>query len=234
MLNDSIATKRIYTNLDSLFDTELTFLDLIDSRLSREYLSNEYNIENSYLYISYDSFKELYKERDNRVLKLSKSTAVADLIRNIVDDIDIKRKDGRFSPTKIVITINTYPYKLNEQETNDMLTFYKKYFLFVEEINLIYKETLSKAFVNKLSVIIDRNGLEWYMNTKIKDLSFRCPHVRLIIPDRHYYSNFINSLGVDVQQMFKYLETTLMSEVRLDVIEKETFMLKISHTKDEI
>lgn len=231
---DSISTKRIYTTLDSLFDTELTFLDLIDSRLSREYLSNEYNIENSYLYMSYEVFKELYKDRDKRVLKLSKSTAVTDLIRNIVNDIDIKRKDGRYNPTKIGLIINTYPYKLDETEVIEMTSFYKRYFLFIDDVELIYKESISKSFVNKLAVMVDRNGLDWYMNSKIKDISFRCPHLRLIIPDRYYYSNYIASLGIDVNQMFTYLQTTFMSDVRLDIIEKETFMLKINHTKDEI
>ena len=65
-MDDSMSTRRIYTTLDSLFDTELAYLDLIDPRLSREYFTDEYNIEDSYLYLSYSSFREMFKNRDKR------------------------------------------------------------------------------------------------------------------------------------------------------------------------
>ena len=120
-MDDSMSTRRIYTTLDSLFDTELAYLDLIDPRLSREYFTDEYSIEDSYLYLSYSSFREMFKNRDKRVLGYSKATSVPDLIRGIINDMDIKRKTGETVNSKITLTINTYPYKLDMDEEKEII-----------------------------------------------------------------------------------------------------------------
>lgn len=231
--DDLVSTKRIYTDLDSLFDTEITYLGIIDSRLTREYLSDEYGVDNNYLYLNQRVFMEMFKDRDNRILANSKATSVIDMIKGIIYDIDLKRKDGRFTNTKIELTINTYPYTLSDTEIEDMKTFYKKYLVFVDNIEIIHKKEISKAFVNKLIVIISRYGLNWFMDMKIKYLDFRCPHLRLIIPDRYYDHAYIRKLGVDSEKMINHLQSILMTDVRLDVIEKETFMIKIDASDDE-
>lgn len=232
-MDDSMSTRRIYTTLDSLFDTELAYLDLIDPRLSREYFTDEYNIEDSYLYLSYSSFREMFKNRDKRVLGYSKATSVPDLIRGIINDMDIKRKTGETVNSKITLTINTYPYKLDMDEEKEIIDFHKKYFLFLDNIELIHKKEISKAFINKLAVIVDRYGIDWYFSMKMKYVGdFQCPHVRLIVPDRFHQSNYLKNNGVDTGKMIEYLRTILITDVRLDIIEKETFMLKISTDKE--
>lgn len=229
---DNVSMKRIYTTLDSLFDTELAFLDLIDNRLSREYYTEEYDINGNYLYLPFRSFMSLFKDRDKRILKLAKSTSVADIIRNIVNDMDIKRKDGTYPSTKIVLYINTYPYKLDEDETKEIYTFYKKYFLFLDDVEILYKEEIAKSFVDKLHIIIDRYGMDWFLDMKMKHIVFRFPHVRLIVPDRFYNDYSIRKEKIDTGKMVEYLQTTMMSDIRLDVIEKESFMLKVSTDKE--
>lgn len=230
---DNVSMKRIYTNLDSLFDTELAFLDLIDSRLSREYYTDEYDIDGNYLYMSYRNFMTLFKDRDKRILKLAKSTSVSDLIRNIINDMDIKRKDGTYPTTKIVLYINTYPYKLDDDEVKELHDFYKRYFLFVDDVEIIHKEELSKSFIDKINVLIDRYGMSWFLDMKMKHIVFRFPHVRLIIPDKFYNDHSIRKNNIDTGKMIEYLQTTLMTDIRLDIIEKETFMLKVSTDKEE-
>ena len=233
-MDDSMSTRRVYTTLDSLFDTELAYLDLIDPRLSREYFTDEYNIEDSYLYLSFSSFRAMFKNRDKRVLRYSKSTSVSDLIRGIVNDMDIKRKTGESINNKITLTINTYPYNLDMDEEKELLDFYRKYFLFLDNIELINKKEISPPFINKLAVIVDRYGIDWYFNMKMKYVGdFQCPHVRLIVPDKFHQSNYLRSNGIDTDKMIEYLKTTLITDVRLDIIEKETFMLKISIDKEE-
>lgn len=52
----NMITRVIYTDLDTLYDTKITLLNMIDPRLVREYLSDEYGIHDHLLYLSNKSF----------------------------------------------------------------------------------------------------------------------------------------------------------------------------------
>lgn len=222
-----MSKRIIYTDLDSLFDTEVVYLDLIDPRLVREYYSNEANINNSYLYLNRMDFMKMFKDRDNRILRMAKNSTGTDLIRNIVKDMDVARNENKGVPASIVLEINTYPYILSVDEMKEMKDFYKEYILFIDDVEIIYKEDLSAAYVNKLVVMVARYGLDWFMNKKITDHKFKCPHLRLIIPDRIYNDTYIRDNNIDTDKLFESFTTMLMSDVRLEFIDNEIFMLKL-------
>lgn len=222
-----MAVRKIYTDLDSLFDTEVVFLDLLDARLVKEYYTNEVDIENSYLYLNRIDFMTLFKDRDKRILSAAKNSTGTDLIRNIIKDMDIANAEAKSGVADIVLYINTYPYKLDDDEMKSMQEFYSKYMLFANEVHVIYKEDLSASFVNNLVVMVSRYGLDWFMNKKISNPAFRCPHLRLIIPDRIYNDTYIREHKIDTDKLLETLSTMLMSDVRLEFVENEIFMLKI-------
>lgn len=220
--------KKIYTDLDSLFDTELTFLDLIDSRLVDEYYTERYNIPNHYLYLNHLDFLELFKSRDKRILFNSKNSAVDDLIRNITSEDVIKTTLGTSNnPGDIHLVINSYPYKLNSNEINDMEEFYSSHILHLGKVEVIYKEELSNAFIDKLQVMIRRDGVEWYFNRKLKDPTFRAPTLRLVTPNRLPNTDVLNKLSIDVDKVIDYITTTTMLDIRFDFVDKEIFMIKL-------
>ena len=57
--DSNMITRVIYTDLDTLYDTKITLLNMIDPRLIREYLSREYNILDHTLYLSNKAFDRI-------------------------------------------------------------------------------------------------------------------------------------------------------------------------------
>jgi hypothetical protein len=222
----SMITRVIYTDLDTLYDTKITLLNMIDPRLVREYLSREYDILDHTLYLSNKAFDKIYRERDKRVLIGSKNSSIIDLIRKIVSDIDTKNKTTSAIPSVLHLTINTYPYKFDDDEISAMKEFMSKYVLYLSEVNIIYQETIDDNLLSKINIMIRRDGLKWFMDNRMLNPEFKLPNLKLIVPDDMVLSN-LTKMDVDIDKLKEYLETTLMLDVCLEFVEKEAFMLKL-------
>ena len=224
--DSNMITRIIYTDLDTLYDTKITLLNMIDPRLVREYLSREYDILDHTLYLSNKAFDKIYRERDKRVLLGSKNSSIVDLIRRIVSDIDTKNKTTSAIPSLLNLTINTYPYRLDDEEQLAIKTFMSKYILYLNTIDVIYQEIISDELMNKINIMIRRDGLKWFMDNRILNPEFKLPNLKLIVPDDMVLSN-LTKMDVDMDKLKEYLETTLMLDVCLEFVEKEAFMLKL-------
>lgn len=222
----NMITRILYTDLDTIYDTKITLINMIDPRLVREYLSREYDILDHTLYLSDKAFDKIYNERDKRVLIGSKNTSIVDLIRKIVSDIDTKNRTSPTIPSLITLTINTYPYKLDADEIKDMKIFMSRYILHLNDIDIIYKETIDSELMNKINIMIKRDGLKWFMDNRLLNPTFKLPNLKLIVPDDMVKTN-LTKIDVDVDKLKEYLETTLMLDVCLEFVEKEAFMLKL-------
>lgn len=222
----NMITRIIYTDLDTLYDTKITLLNMIDPRLVREYLSREYDILDHILYLSNKSFDKIYRERDKRVLIGSKNSSIVDLIRKIVSDIDTKNKTTTVIPSILNLVINTYPYRLDDTEQLAIKQFMSRYILHLNDIDIIYKETIDDELMNKINIMVKRDGLKWFMDNRLINPEFKLPNLKLIVPDDMTMSN-LTKLDVDMDKLKEYLETTLMLDVCLEFIEKEAFMLKL-------
>lgn len=226
-------TKRlIYTDLDSLFDTKIVFLGMIDNRLVREYATREYNIDNGILYLTDETFRTLFKGRDRRVFEQAVNSYGADIIRNIIRDTVSNNDIGRGVSVICSVMINTYPYKLTDEEMSELTIFYKQYFPFAEDVAVIYKERLSKAMVNKISVAVLRNGFDWFIDMKTVDVGFRCPHLRLILPNTVSNLSYFNSNKIDVDTLRNNLVSLFASDIIVDFVDEELFMVRVDNTLD--
>ena len=224
--DSNMITRLIYTDLDTLYDTKITLLNMIDPRLVREYLSREYDILDHTLYLSNKAFDKIYRERDKRVLLGSKNSSIVDLIRRIVSDIDTKNKTTTSIPSVLNLIINTYPYKLDTDEQLVIKEFMSKYILYLSNIDIIYKEVIEDELLSKINIMVRRDGLKWFMDNRLINPGFKVPNLKLIVPDDMTMSG-LTKMDVDVDKLKEYLETTLMLDVCLEFIEKEAFMLKL-------
>ena len=224
--DSNMITRLIYTDLDTLYDTKITLLNMIDPRLVREYLSREYDILDHYLYLNNKAFDKIYKERDKRVLIGSKNSSIIDLIRKIVSDIDTKNKTTTAIPSVLNLIINTYPYKLDTDEQLVIKEFMSKYILYLNNIDIVYKEVIEDELLSKINIMVRRDGLKWFMDNRLINPGFKVPNLKLIVPDDMTMSG-LTKMDVDVDKLKEYLETTLMLDVCLEFIEKEAFMLKL-------
>ena len=224
--DSNMITRVIYTDLDTLYDTKITLLNMIDPRLVREYLSREYNILDHTLYLSNKAFDRIYRDRDKRVLIGSKNSSVVDLLRRIVSDIDTKNKTTTVIPSVMTLVINTYPYKLDNEEKSIMKEFMSRYILHLNEIDIIYEEMIDSELMNKINIMVKRDGLKWFMDNRLSNPEFKLPNLKLIVPDDMVMSG-LTKMDVDVDKLKEYLETTLMLDVCLEFVEKEAFMLKL-------
>lgn len=224
--DSNMITRVIYTDLDTLYDTKITLLNMIDPRLVREYLSREYDILDHTLYLSNKAFDRIYRDRDKRVLIGSKNSSVVDLLRRIVSDIDTKNKTTTVIPSVMTLVVNTYPYKLDNEEKSIMKEFMSRYILHLNEIDIIYEEIIDSELMNKINIMVKRDGLKWFMDNRLSNPEFKLPNLKLIVPDDMVMSG-LTKMDVDVDKLKEYLETTLMLDVCLEFVEKEAFMLKL-------
>jgi hypothetical protein len=117
---------RVYLTLDSLFDTRLACLALIDEPLAIQLLeSNKYKsrLHNDFTIFksSFDQkgYEARYASRDLSLLKQSVSTDIVGVILDMV----MRYKTGQDLPgdeTDVLLTINTSPYSLNEGERAEL------------------------------------------------------------------------------------------------------------------
>lgn len=219
----------IYTDLDSLYDTKLTLLNMIDSRLAIEYVYREYDLTDQILYLNNDVFNSIYKDRDKRVLLGSKQTSVIDLIRQIVSDIDIKSKLNNIIRGELKLVINIYPYILNNDECNNIKEFLMKYILHLNEVIIIDKKEIPNDLLHKLNIMIRRDGLDWFFNNKLKTPGFSIPNLKMIVPDS-MYEKYIKNTDIDRDKLKEYLETISMQDITLEFIEEELFKFKLDDT----
>ena len=224
--DSNMITRVIYTDLDTLYDTKITLLNMIDPRLVREYLSRVYNILDHTLYLSNKAFDRIYRDRDKRVLIGSKNSSVVDLLRRIVSDIDTKNKTTTVIPSVMTLVINTYPYKLDNEEKSIMKEFMSRYILHLNEIDIIYEEIIDSELMNKINIMVKRDGLKWFMDKRVVNPEFKLPNLKLIVPDEMVTTNLVK-MNVDTDKLKEYLETTLMLDVCLEFIEKEAYKLKL-------
>lgn len=110
----------LYLDLDVLYDTRLATLELIDAKLARLALAKDYfeRIEDVFPFLNKQTFKELYKDRDQEVLSKAMLTNASSIVKNFITDAT---KKVLTSPYKgeINIFLNTYPYQLTKQQAKD-------------------------------------------------------------------------------------------------------------------
>lgn len=110
--------KGMYVELDALFDTRLSIINLLNKNLSLELLGNEnYTLRyfDEFDYISNNVFNNYYKNRNKTVLQNSYITKLIELVVFELDVILSKKIDINDN-TPVKLDVNVYPYELTDDE----------------------------------------------------------------------------------------------------------------------
>ena len=115
--------KGFYTDMDSLYDTRLATLDLLDTSVAKMALKNDYlnRDEDRFPYVDKDIFKSLYETRDLEVLERAMPTKAIDIIREFIK-IALKQNIDTPIVGSVEVFVNVWPYKVQKEVATEMCT----------------------------------------------------------------------------------------------------------------
>lgn len=157
----------IYIDLDTLLDTRFTILTYIDLNLAHSVLTDDSYYSRTYDefgYVNNAVFKRCYNGRNKEILSNSLPTDIYKLLSSEASLLINKRLDVELIDT-IELDVNTYPYRLNEQEKKDLVRSIVQYTLIGSlSVDFIYKNpmeiTLSNVY-SKYDSVFMYDGLKW-------------------------------------------------------------------------
>jgi hypothetical protein len=215
----------IYVDLDSLFDTRLTTLTLIDKDLSMEEIKGEFFIRtcDSFKHIPHKVFDYFYKHRTVNTLKLSQLTKIVKLVMEFANNVSLNDKELG-GEGDVVLYVNTYPYDLNEQQEKIIKASLITYMPKITNVVTRFDYNVSPEWLDRyVSMIVMYDGYKWLTknvaNGKLKknpllDILFIVP--KIIFVD-----------GEHTEKDFEYLEKTMIMTTRLKMLEILNFCIPI-------
>jgi hypothetical protein len=113
---------RLFVELDALLDTRLgTLMIMGDKEVEAAFKHGYYDRFSDYFEgVDYEAFKDIYKNRDKRILKSSLMTPIGRLIKDFVLTTLHNVNNTPFH-LKPVVLVNLYPYNLTDNEANNII-----------------------------------------------------------------------------------------------------------------
>ena len=179
--------KGILIDLDTILDTRLATITLLDKELTLDLLKDNYfnkRLYDEFSYIDNYSFKNIYKNRNLSFLNKAYITKITELLSIEIDLISSKKIQSGMSNI-VNIDINVYPYKLNDKLSKYITNAIYKSLLtdnvYINLVSINNTELTMKLIESKYSVVIKYDGLEWldYLLTIKKD---NAPSSKLYVP----------------------------------------------------
>lgn len=112
------AKNCLYMDLDSLYDTRMATLKIIDPKLALWAVEHGYTerVKDSFEpYMDRATFADLYARRDYDWLKQANLTRCIEIVANFLDEAAVRVEQTPFT-SPIEIEINTWPYVLTKDE----------------------------------------------------------------------------------------------------------------------
>ena len=164
-IHDTKVRPGLLVDLDSLFDTRLAILDLLDPMLAAHALKNGYleREEDSFEFCPWALFRELYQKRDNEVLGRAMMTQVKNIVIEFINDANTKYKASKTQAYPSVY-INVWPYKISEDAAGELLTPFHTAVdgkVHVHLINMPPKDITPSVCKERFSHIIMYDYMEW-------------------------------------------------------------------------
>lgn len=179
--------KGILIDLDTILDTRLSTLSLLDRDLTLMLIEDNYfnkRLYDEFGYIDNYSFKQVYKDRNLKTLSKSYITKMTELLSIEIDLISSKKMQSGL--TNVVnVDVNIYPYKLNKAISKKITNAIYKTLLtdnvYINLVSIANEELTMKLIESKYDVVIKYDGLEWldYLLTVKKD---NAPSSKLYVP----------------------------------------------------
>ncbi len=186
-----LATKvrpGLLVDLDSLFDTRLAILDLLDPLLGAHALQNGYldREDNNFAYCPLALFNELYAKRDNEVLGRSMMTQVKTVVIDFIKDANTKYKTSKTQAYPSVY-INVWPYQISQDAAGELLAPFHKAVdgkVHIHLINMAPADITPAICKERFSHIIMYDFMTWLMAVGQTGQLQQCPlnEITLIAP----------------------------------------------------
>lgn len=228
-----------YIDIDSLLDTRLAVLKILDPNLALTLIENEryhYRIIDSFGYITNTIFNQYYKRRNNTVLKQATVTNIVDILFSEI--VTLKTKPGFYNPLKpIPIHINIFPYSLEEKEKENIIKVMYN-ILVIDNIEITITDRsfdrISPIYVdNNYICLFMYNGLKWleyHVLTKSL-LSRNLPTTRLYVPALMEKPIIMNQLK-EYDRLFNDTIQTSSFLIDLVMLTADHFSIKLKKEKE--
>lgn len=187
-----MTDQAILVDLDSLLDTRLGTLALIDEDLAgkaagRKYLNRNTDKMGDVLDVEglNETFAEKYKNRDTDTLKASYLTKIPLVINEVTSAWGELLRNGP-NVTSISVDINIYPYELSEEETSMLVTTLMSYCTIDTKVSVvsIKPEELRPALIKERWTLLFMYDFDEWLGYHYKSLmeGVKIPDVTISTP----------------------------------------------------
>lgn len=224
----------LYFDLDSLYDTRLGTLDLIDSRVAKIALVNGYDKrqQDKFPFVDKKTFRDLYKLRDKEVLDRSMPTRIPLLIGNFIKD-SVNRVTSSPYKGEINVYLNVYPFKLSQTLAKQMLEPLAEltgHFAHVHILNLP-PEKIDLRFCREHFSLMVMYDFEDWLEIHTKNEQFKTipiPDITLFVPELYLTEKVptVEELRVMVRESmhpFRALERMAKNLIDLNMISIDNY-----------
>ena len=228
-----VTTKGFYIDLDSLYDTRLATLELIDPELAFRALENDYlkREDNNFPLVDKNLFDELYAGRDLEVLERALPTKALEIIQSFIRAAERENMESpRVGP--IEIYINVWPYKVTKSVAQEMTKTLFETMARSADIHLINMspEQVTPAFFQKnISAALMYDYGPW-LDAHSKNDNFRknqIPDVSLFVPTLYFVGKPSEAQLREFERngpgVFKLIEIGASQLVGLEFVDNEYF-----------
>lgn len=223
----------IMIELDALLDTRLACLAHLEDDKIKEILDKGYHTRtiDEFPGISYDQFKEIYDKRDKSILR----NAIVTPMITLLNEFTIKTLKQTLSTPfhyKPKILINIHPYKLDEEDINNIILSIVKYTdgkCDVGVVSMTHSELTIGYVKRNLSILIMYDCYTW-LEHHSKTSAWKkmtCPEVTLFAPAIYFKPK---TPLPDNENPFIAMEKLVAIVIGLKLLPVESFSMVIKPT----
>lgn len=220
----------LYFDLDVLYDTRLATLELIDPRLAKRVLSENYfkRTHDSFPFISRDDFRSVYNIRNEALLEKATVTKMPVILDNFIKEAVVRVNETPYKGD-INVFLNTYPYNLDRNKAIALLDPLSKMtgnFAKVHALNMSPEQLTLKFCRDNFSLMVMYDFEDW-LEIHTKNDAFRntpIPDIPLFVPELFLTSQppsmeDLKSITRETGHPFRALERYARSVIDIGMID---------------
>lgn len=227
--------RKIYTDLDTLFDTRLGVLNSISPEAavtmcrSPDYWNRDHTnwAELTKGMVTNETFEERYRDRDNSILHTSIVTNIIPVLHSILNEYHNAKKDQAID-YEIAIEINIWPYELEVDEL-DELTQILQHEVLYPDLPIFYVsvplDELTPQYIDThYSAMVFFDFHRWIKTHLLAIAQHPCEGLNLIVPKLFDH----DPKGLSVERKKEELlgfKIWFLPYFRLDFIDAEAFAM---------
>ena len=230
-IDKDLPFSTLFVELDTILDTRIGALALMGGDTLSKVLNSDYHrrLIDRFPNIDNDKFKEIYDSRNKKILQYSMITPIIDIISQFIATTlrQVITTPFHYKPK---IALNIYPYKLTDEEVNNIIKVLVELTMAkadIEIVSMSYDEITPRFVKQNLSVLILYEYYKWLeihsANEAFKKVT--CPEVTLIAPSI-YFNPIKANTSQDINS-FKIMEEMAAPLVGLCLIDIKYFSMVI-------